>query len=247
LQEAALARTPAGRKVSDDEVHNDTSSKKKNDVASTLKNDVLTNPVKYIYSSFTASLGLEDNNGTPMLSNTPVVNAQDLLLLYKNQVAVPKGATNSLCELFEFVSSAIVYQDPQKVGIGGPTGPTDHSFNRTGCPLHTDSNYLSRPDIRPHHPIKLPVALKTAKNSAGIKAMLDYIEELTTKLGRIETIPFRLHMIRYMSGIGMGWHSDSVRLADRQGGYRMRLVSTWESQGRFVLGRISSMSTKIPS
>jgi hypothetical protein len=54
-------------------------------------------------------------------------------------------------------------------------------------------------------------------------------------------------MIRYMSGIGMGWHSDSVRLADRQGGYRMRLVSTWESQGRFVLGRISSMSTKIPS
>ena len=136
---SALARTPAGRKVSDDEVHNDTSSKKKNDVASTLKNDVLTNPVKYIYSSFTASLGLEDNNGTPMLSNTPVVNAQDLLLLYKNQVAVPKGATNSLCELFEFVSrNAIVYQDPQKVGIGGPTGPTDHSFNRTGCPLHTD-------------------------------------------------------------------------------------------------------------
>jgi hypothetical protein len=31
-------------------------------------------------------------------------------------------------------------------------------------------------------------------------------------------------MIRYMSGIGMGWHSDSMRLADRQGGYRMRLV-----------------------
>jgi hypothetical protein len=44
---SALARTPAGRKVSDDEVHNDTSLKKKNDVASTLKNDVLTNPVKY--------------------------------------------------------------------------------------------------------------------------------------------------------------------------------------------------------
>jgi hypothetical protein len=119
-----------------------------------------------------------------------------------------------------------VYQDPQKVGIGGTPGPTDHSFNRTGCPLHTDSNYLSRPDICPHHPTKLPVALKTAKNSAGIKvkAVLDYIEEQTTKLGRIETIPFRLHMIRYMSGIGMGWHSDSLRLADRQGGYRMRLV-----------------------
>jgi hypothetical protein len=222
----ALARAPAGRKVSDDEVHDDTSSKKKNNVASTLKNDVLADPGKYIYSSFTpVSLGLEDNNGTPMLTNTPVVNAQDLLPLYKNQVAVPKGASNSLCELFEFVSrNVIVYQDPQKVGIGGPTGPTDHSFNRTGCPLHTDSIYTSRPDIRPSHPTKLPVALKTAENSAGIKTVLDYIEELTTKLGRIETIPFRLYMIRYMSGIGMGWHSDSMRLADRQGGYRMRLV-----------------------
>ena len=52
-----------------------------------------------------------------MLAFTPVVSAQDLLALYKNQVAVPKGATNSLCELFEFVSrNAIVYQDPQKVG-----------------------------------------------------------------------------------------------------------------------------------
>jgi hypothetical protein len=155
----------------------------------------LTDPEKYIYSSFTASLGLEDNNGTPMLTNTPVVNAEDLLQLYNNQMAVPKGATNSLSELFEIVSrNAIVYQEPQKVGIGGTPGPTEHSFNRTGCALHTDSNYLSRPDICPHHPTKLPLALKMAENSAGIKAMLDYIEELTTKLGRIETIPFRLHM-----------------------------------------------------
>ena len=225
---SALACAPAGRKVNidDDEDHDNTSSKKKNDVASTLKTYVLTDPGKFIYSSFTAaSLGLEDNNGIPMLAFTPVVSAQDLLALYKNQVAVPKGATNSLCELFDFVSrNAIVYQDPQKVGIGGTPGPTDHSYNRTGCPLHTDSNYTSRPDICPHHPTKLPVALKTAENSAGIKAVLDYIEELTTKLGRIETMPFRLHMIRYMSGIGMGWHGDSLRLADRQGGYRMRLV-----------------------
>ena len=194
---SALARAPAGRKVGieDDEDQDDTSSKKKNDIASTLKNDVLTDPEKYIYSSFTASLGLEDNNGTPMLTNTPVVNAEDLLQLYNKQMAVPKGATNSLSELFEIVSrNAIVYQEPQKVGIGGTPGPTEHSFNRTGCALHTDSNYLSRPDICPHHPTKLPVALKTAENSAGIKAVLDYIEELTTKLGRIETIPFRLHM-----------------------------------------------------
>ena len=160
-----------------------------------------------------------------MLTNTPVVNAQDLLPLYKNQVAVPKGATNSLCELFEFVSrNAIVYQDPQKVGPGGTPGPTDHSFNRTGCALYTDSKYNSRPDIRPHHPTKLTVALKTTENSAGFKAVFDYIEELTTKLGRIETMPFRLHMIRYMSGIGMGWHSNFLRLADRQGDYQMRLV-----------------------
>jgi hypothetical protein len=224
---SALARAPAGRKVSieDDEDQDDTSSQKKNDVASTLKNNVLTDPEKYIYSTFTASLGLEDNNGTPMLTNTPVMNAQDLLPLYKNQVAVPKGATNSLCELFEFVSrNAIVYQDPQKVGPGGTPGPTDHSFNRTGCALYTDSKYNSRPDICPHHPTKLPVALKTTENSAGFKAVFDYIEELTTKLGRIETMPFRLHMIRYMSGIGMGWHSNFLRLADCQGDYRMRLV-----------------------
>jgi len=80
-------------------------------------------------NSFTASLGLEDNNGTPMLVHTPVMNAEDQLALYKNQVAVPKGATNSLCKLFEFVArNAIVYQDPQKIGIGGRTGPTDHSY-----------------------------------------------------------------------------------------------------------------------
>ena len=55
---SALARAPAGRKVSieDDEDQDDTSSKKKNDVASTLKNNVMTDPGKYICSSFTASL-----------------------------------------------------------------------------------------------------------------------------------------------------------------------------------------------
>ena len=53
---SALAHAPAGRKVSDDEVHDDTSSKKKKDVASTLKNNVMTDPGKYICSSFTASL-----------------------------------------------------------------------------------------------------------------------------------------------------------------------------------------------
>jgi hypothetical protein len=31
-------------------------------------------------------------------------------------------------------------------------------------------------------------------------------------------------MIRYMCGNGMGWHGDFLSLADRQGGYRMRLV-----------------------
>jgi hypothetical protein len=57
---SALARASTGWQVSikDDEDHDDTSSKKKKGVASTLKNDVLTDPGKYICSSFTASLGL---------------------------------------------------------------------------------------------------------------------------------------------------------------------------------------------
>ena len=117
-----------------------------------------------------------------------------------------------------------MYQDPQKVGIGRLTGPTDHSFDRTACQLHTDSKYQSRPDIRPHHPTMLPVALKTDQNSATFDYVLSFIERLTLKLGRIKTIPFRLHMIRYMCGNGMGWHGNSLRLADRQGGYCMRLV-----------------------
>ena len=62
----------------------------------------------------------------------------------------------------------IVYQDPQKVGIGGKSGPMDHSYDRTGCSIHTDSNYHSHPDIRPHNPTILPVALKTDQNSAPL-------------------------------------------------------------------------------
>jgi hypothetical protein len=117
-----------------------------------------------------------------------------------------------------------VYQDPQKVGISGTTGPTDHSFDRTGCSIHTDSKYQSCPDINPDNPTKLPVALKTVKNCATFDAVLGFIEKLTLKLGQIKNIPFRLHMIRYMYGKGMGWHSDGLQLTDRQDGYRMRLV-----------------------
>jgi hypothetical protein len=43
-----------------------------------------------------------------MLANTPIVPAQELQALYKNQVAVPKGATNSLCALFVFISSILI-------------------------------------------------------------------------------------------------------------------------------------------
>jgi hypothetical protein len=117
-----------------------------------------------------------------------------------------------------------VYQDPLKVGIGGTTGPTNHSYDRTGCSIHTDSKYQSRPDIHPNNPSMLPVALKTVENCATFDAILGFIEKLTLKLGRIVTVPFRLHMIRYMCGNGMGWHGDGLRVTDRQDGYRMRLV-----------------------
>ena len=117
-----------------------------------------------------------------------------------------------------------MYQDPQKVGFSGTTGPTDHSFDRTGCQLHTDLKYQYRPDINSENLTKLPVALKTVENCTTFNALLSFIQKLTLNLGRTETIPFHLHMIRYMCGNGTGWRSDGLRLTDRQYGYRMRLV-----------------------
>ena len=220
------ACTPAGWKVSIDDV--DDRPKKVEDLVSTLKHNVETNPGMYIYSSFRAFLGLENNdlNRTPMLDNTPVMPPQDLQALYKNQVALPKkGATSSLCALFtSFTRILIVYQDPQKIGVGGTTGPTDHRYDRTVCQLHTDLKYQPRPDIHPQDPSKLPVAPKTVENSAAFEEVLSFIKKLTINLGQMQTIPFRLCMIRYMCGNGMGWHSDSLRATDRQGGYWTRLV-----------------------
>jgi hypothetical protein len=118
----------------------------------------------------------------------------------------------------------IVYQDPQKEGIRGKTGPTDHSFDRTGCSIHSDSKYRTNPNINPKAPANLPLALKTVQNCAIFNAVLGFIERLTLKLGRIKEIPFRMHMIRYMCGNGMGEHSDGLRFSDRREGYRMRLV-----------------------
>jgi len=223
----ARACALAVRKVSIDNDDNENQRKKAADPVSTLKLNVETKPGMFIFNSFKAFLGLgnQDQNRTPMLANNPVVPAEELQVLYENQVAVPKGATNRVCSLFASLARIlIVYQDPPKVGIGGTTGPTDHSFDRTACQLHTDSKYQSRQDIHPINPSKLPVALKTVKNSAIFDDVLRFIEKLTLKLGRIETIPFRLHMIRYMCGNGMGWHGDGLRLTDRQDGYRMRLV-----------------------
>jgi hypothetical protein len=74
-------------------------------------------------------------------------------------------------------------KDPQKRGIGGTPGPTDHSYDRTGCPLHTDLNYFYCPDIQPSNPTNLPLALKTTKNNAAFGAVLIFIEKLTIKLG----------------------------------------------------------------
>ena len=217
----------AARKVSIDNGDDENPKKKAADPVSTLILNVETKPGMYIFNTFKAYLGLgnRDQNGTPMLSNTPVVLVEELQALYENQVAVPKGATNRVCSLFASLARIlIVYQDPPKVGIGGTTGPTDHSYDRTGCSIHTDSKYQSRQDIHPVNPSKLPVALKTVENSAIFDGFLSFIEGLTLKLGRIETVPFRLHMIRYMCGNGMGWHGDGLRLTDRKDGYRMRLV-----------------------
>ena len=215
------------RKVSTDNDDDENQRKKAADPVSTLKLNVETKPGMFIFNSFKAFLGLgnQDQNRTPMLANTPVVPAEELQELYENQVTVPKGATNRVCSLFASLARIlIVYQDPQKVGIGGSTGPTDHSFDRTGCSIHTDSKYQSRPDIHPNNPTKLPVALKTVENSAIFDGFLSFIEGLTLKLGRIKEIPFRMHMIRYMCGNGMGEHGDGLRLSDRREGYRMRLV-----------------------
>ena len=56
----------------------------------------------FIFNSFKAFLGLgnQDQNRTPMLTNTPVVPAEELQALYEQQVPVPKGATNRVCSLF---------------------------------------------------------------------------------------------------------------------------------------------------
>jgi hypothetical protein len=224
---SARACALAARKVSIDNDDNENQRKKAADPVSTLKLNVETKPGMFIFNTFKAFLGLgnRDQNRTPMLSNTPVVPAEELQELYENQVAVPKGATNRVCSLFASLARIlIVYQDPLKVGIRGTTGPTDHSYDRTGCSIHTDSKYQSRPDIHPNNPSMLPVALKTVENCATFDAVIRFINKLTLKLGRIETVPFRLHMIRYMCGNGMGRHGDGLRVTDRRDGYRMRLV-----------------------
>jgi hypothetical protein len=224
----ARACALAARKVSIDNDDDDEKPKKKAaDLVSTLIFNVETKPGMYIFNTFKAFLGLgnRDQIRTPMLANTPVVPAEELQELYENQAAVPKGATNRVCSLFASLARIlIVYQDPPKVGNLGTSGPTDHSYDRTGCSIHTDSKYQSRPDIHPNHPTKLPVALNTVQNCATFDAVLGFMEKLTLKLGRIKTIPFHLHMIRYMCGNGMGWHGDTLNAADRKGGYRMRLV-----------------------
>jgi hypothetical protein len=129
----------------------------------------------FIFNSFKAFLGLgnQDQKRTLMLANTPVVPAEELQVLCENQVAVPKGATNRVCSLFASLARIlIVYQSPQKVGTGETAGPTDHRYDRTGCSIHTDLKYQSRPDIHPNNPTKLPVALKTVENSAAFKGFL---------------------------------------------------------------------------
>jgi hypothetical protein len=155
----------AARKVSDND-DDENQQKKAADPVLTLKLNVEIKPGMYIFNTFNAFIGLgnQDQSRTLMLANTPVVPAEELQALYENQVAVPNGATNRVCSLFASLARIlIVYQDPQKVGIGGTTGPTDHSFDRTGCFIHTDSKFQSRKDIHRNKPSKLSVALKTVE------------------------------------------------------------------------------------
>ncbi len=68
------------------------------------------------FSSFRAFLNLEnqDQNGTLMLATSTVVPPKDLQALYKNQVALPKGATNRVCTLITSRAKILIaYQAKQ--------------------------------------------------------------------------------------------------------------------------------------
>jgi len=54
--------------------------------------------------------------------------------------------------------------------------------------------------------------------------VLKYFDDLTKKLGRIESSPFRVHVIRYLFGNKMGRHGDGLQKTERYGGCRMCLV-----------------------
>jgi hypothetical protein len=100
----------AARKVSFDNYNDENQQKKAADPISTLKLNVETKPGMYIFNSFKAFFGLEnqDQIKTPMLANTPVVPAEELQELYENQVAVPKGATNRVCSLFASLARILI-------------------------------------------------------------------------------------------------------------------------------------------
>jgi hypothetical protein len=123
-------------------------------VIDSLKENVKINPECYLYSTFLPNLVIE-KIGTPMLAHTPVVSdPMTQLTLYKNQVAVCRGARDKTCTLFTNLTAELFfYHCAPKCAPNAPkgiqNGPSDHSFDRTTCALHTDSLYLKRPDIRP--------------------------------------------------------------------------------------------------
>ena len=59
--------------------------------------------------------------------------------------------------------------------------------------------------------MNLPLALKTDVNIVIFHCVVDFLQNLTLKLGCINTIPFSFHMIRYMHGNGLGKHGDYLR------------------------------------
>jgi hypothetical protein len=210
----ALAGTLASRKVS---IDNDKDKKALNDPISMLKTNPIINPGMHICSALRAFLGLSnEQNRTPMLANTPVVPPKDLQELYKNQVALPKGATNRVYVLFSSLMKMLfVYQDPPKHGPRGKVGPRAHSYYITGCSIYTDSHYYTHTDLRPDNSTILPLALKTDGNIHIFGVVCNFFEDLTLKLGCIMTILYRFHKIWYMCGNGMGRHGGGLCATDQ--------------------------------
>ncbi len=184
-------------------------------VVDTLKENIKINHECYLYSTFLPNL-VRGMIGTPMLVHTLIVTDPMMqLMLYKSQVAICRGARHKTCSLFTNLTSELFfYQCAPKEFKGIEHGPTNHSFNRTTCLLHTDLTYLKRSDIRPDNSTKLPIALNTNINKELLQKVIQYLDDFTAKIRRIKTNPYCLHLICFMQRNNMGRHGDSLRRSE---------------------------------